>query len=114
MDSRAALDPMCSRTSLTPSAEAYAGGADPATPLISPVHADLSGLPPLLIHVGDHETLLDDSVRFAERAQAAGVDVSIEAVPEMIHVWHIFTGLVPESEVALDDLATWIRKRVST
>jgi acetyl esterase/lipase len=114
MDSRAALDPMCSRETLSVHAQHYLGTTDAATPLASPLNAELRGLPPLLIHVGDHETLLDDSVRFAERAQAAGVDVTIEAVPEMIHVWHIFTGLVPESEVALDDLATWIRKRVST
>ena len=64
----------CARaTSLTPSAEAYVGhAAIPKAPLISPAHADLAGLPPLLIHVGDHETLLDDSTMLAERAAAGG------------------------------------------
>ena len=112
MDSRAALDPMCSRETLSVHAQHYLGATDANAPLASPVYADLAGLPPLLIHVGDHETLLDDATRLAERAQAAGVDVTIEAVPEMIHVWHIFTGLVPESEPALDDLATWIKKHL--
>ncbi len=112
-DSRVELDPMCSRTSLTPSAEAYVGAGDPKTPLISPAHADLSGLPPLLIHVGDHETLLDDSTMLAERAEAAGVDVELVVAPEMIHVWHVFAGMVPESDVALSDLGGWIERRLS-
>jgi acetyl esterase/lipase len=112
-DTRLALDPMCSRTSLTPSAQAYAGDADPAAPLISPAHADLSGLPPLLIHVGDHETLLDDSTMLAERALAAGVDVELEVAPEMIHVWHVFAGMVPESDVALAAMGRWIDMRLS-
>ena len=113
-DTRLALDPMCSRTSLTPSAEAYVGGADPAAPLISPAHADLSGLPPLLIHVGDHETLLDDSTMLAERARAVGVDVELEVAPEMIHVWHVFAGMVPESDVALAAMGAWIDMRLTS
>ncbi len=112
-DTRLDLDPMCSRTSLTPSAEAYVGGGDPKGPLISPAHADLAGLPPLLIHVGDHETLLDDSTRLADRASAAGVDVELLVAPEMIHVWHVFAGMVPESDVALADLGRWIEARLA-
>jgi acetyl esterase/lipase len=113
-DSRAALDPMCSRTSLTPSVDAYAAGADPAAPLISPAHADLSLLPPLLIHVGDHETLLDDSIMLAERARAAGVQVELAVAPEMIHVWHLFAGMVPESDVALAELGQWVHLRLAS
>jgi acetyl esterase/lipase len=103
---------MCSRDSLSVHAQHYLGTTDANAPLASPLYAELSGLQPLLINVGDQETLLDDATRFAERAQTAGVDVTIEAVPEMIHVWHIFSGLVPESDTALDDLATWIKKRL--
>jgi acetyl esterase/lipase len=113
-DTQLALDPMCSRTSLTPSAAAYVGDADPAAPLISPAHADLSGLPPLLIHVGDHETLRDDSTMLAERARAAGVEVELEVVPEMIHVWHVFAGMVPESDVALAAMGQWIDMRLTS
>ena len=113
-DSRLELDPMCSRTSLTPSAEAYVGSGDPKAPLISPAHADLAGLPPLLIHVGDHETLLDDSTMLAERAAAAGVDVELLIAPEMIHVWHVFAGMVPESDVALAALGGWIEGTLAT
>jgi monoterpene epsilon-lactone hydrolase len=112
-DSRLELDPMCSRSSLTPSADAYVGSADPKAPLISPAYADLAGLPPLLIHVGDHETLLDDSTLVAERAAAAGVDVELVVVPEMIHVWHVFAGMVPESDVALAELGRWIQATLS-
>jgi acetyl esterase/lipase len=113
MDTRAALDPMCSRETLSVHARHYLGTSEADAPLASPLYADLTDLPPLLIHVGDHETLLDDSMRLAERAQAAGVDVTIEAVPEMIHVWHIFAGLVPESDPALTDLSEWIKKRLA-
>ena len=112
-DTRLDVDPMCSRTSLSPSVEAYVGDGDPKAPLVSPAHADLAGLPPLLIHVGDHETLLDDSTMLAERAAAAGVDVELWVAPEMIHVWHVFAGMVPESDVALATLGRWIEARLS-
>ena len=109
--SRADVDPMVSLESLLPSAEAYLAGGDPMAPTASPVHADLSGLPPILIHVGDHEVLLDDSVLLAERARAAGVDVELWVAPEMIHVWHAFAGLIPEGAEALEKLAAWVRAR---
>lgn len=113
-DTRADLDPMVARDTLAPSAEAYLGGADPtATPTASPVQADLAGLPPLVIHVGDHEVLLDDSLLLAKRAEAAGVDVELWVAPEMIHVWHAFAGLVPEGAEAIAKLGEWIRARLS-
>lgn len=113
MASRADLDPMVSLEGLAPSAEAYLAGADPTTPTASPLHADLRGLPPLVVHVGDHEVLLDDAVLFAERAEAAGVEVELWVAPEMIHVWHAFAGLVPEGAAAMDRLGAWIRARLS-
>ncbi len=112
-ESRADVDPMVSLESLTPSAEAYLAGTDPTAPTASAVHADLSGLPPLLIHVGDHEVLLDDSVLLAERARAAGVDVELWVAPEMIHVWHAFAGLVPEGAEAMAAMGAWIRARLA-
>ncbi len=111
-DTRFDVDPMCNRNTLLPSVRAYTNGASTRTPLISPVHADLTGLPPLVIHVGDHETLRDDSIALAEGATKAGVDVDLWVAPEMIHVWHAFIGLVPESEEALARLAAGIRTRL--
>jgi acetyl esterase/lipase len=113
MTTRAAVDPMCSAESLKPSADMYLAGQDARTPLASPVYADLSGLPALLIHVGDAEVLLDDAVRLAANARAARVEVTLHVVPEMIHVWHVFAGLLPEAETALDDLAAWLRARLA-
>jgi acetyl esterase/lipase len=110
---RADADPMLDADRLRESAAMYLGGADAATPLASPVHADLTGLPPLLVHVGDAEVLLDDSVTLAERASAAGVDVTLEVWPEMIHVWHAFAGLFPEAQQGIDRVGEWLRERVA-
>ena len=105
-------DPILDRDSLVLDAAMYLAGADPATPLASPVNADLAGLPPLLVQVGDTEILLDDSVTFGERARAAGVDCTVEVTPEAIHIWHTMADLAPEGADALERLATWIRHRI--
>ncbi|MGO9605752.1 MAG: alpha/beta hydrolase [Candidatus Binataceae bacterium] len=107
--SRAAADPMVGRDGLAPMAKHYTGSNDPKTPLISPLYADLHGLPPLLIHVGDAEILLDDSTRIAERAKAAGVDVTLEVWPEMVHVWHVFAKILPEGQQAIDRIGEFVR-----
>ena len=70
--------------------------------LAAPLYADLKGLPPLLIQVGNHETLLDDSNRIAARARAAGVKVILEVWPEMIHVWQMFASFLPEAQEAIE------------
>jgi len=93
-------------------AKAYLGGADPRNPLASPIHADLAGLPPLLVQVGTSEVLLDDSTRLAERARAAGVDVTLEPWQEMIHVWHFFALILPEGQQAIDRIGEFVRERV--
>jgi acetyl esterase/lipase len=95
MQSKAAVDPMVQRASLERMATAYVDGADPRTPLASPLFAELAGLPPLLVHVGTAETLLDDSTRFAAQARAAGVDVSLDVWDDMVHVWHAFAFSFP-------------------
>ena len=89
----------------------YLGGADPHTPLAAPLYADLSGLPPMLIHVGDAEVLLDDSTRLAARAKAAGVDVTLEVWPDMIHVWQFFAAILPEGQQAIDRIGRFVRER---
>ena len=89
----------------------YVGSASPWPVLASPGPADLAGLPPLLIHVGEAEVLLDDARLLSERAGAAGVDVTLEVWPEMVHVWHVFAGRVPESTEAVERVGTFLRDR---
>lgn len=112
MTSMADRDPMVNRAGLQRMADWYAAGCDPTEPLVSPVFADPTGLPPLLIHVGEAETLRDDAVRFAERAAKAGVDVTLEVWPEMIHVWHVLGTDVPESEAGVARIAEFIADRL--
>jgi acetyl esterase/lipase len=85
----------------------YLGDADPRNPLASPLYADLSGLPPLLIHVGANETLLDDSTRLAERARAAGVRVEIKIWPVVPHVWQL-VPFMPEAKQSLREAASFL------
>src|SRR5262245_4802877 len=108
----AGADPMIDRDGLLRAAAAYLGGADPRTPLAAPLHADLAGLPPMLIQVGGHEALLDDAVGFAARARAAGVDVRLEQWDEMIHVWQAFAPLLPEAGAALHQIGQFVRARL--
>ena len=105
---KAAKDPMVQGSDLVPMAKLYVGTSDPKNPLISPLHADYRGFPPLLIHVGEAEVLLDDSTRVAERAKAAGVKVELEIWDEMVHVWHVFAKLLPEGQQAIDKIGTFV------
>jgi acetyl esterase/lipase len=114
MTSKAEADPMVQRDELLDMAKAYLGGADPRTPLAAPLYADLRGLPPLLIHVGTAETLLDDATRLAARARAAGVDVTLEPWEDMIHVWHFMASILPEGQQAIDRIGEFIFERVSS
>ena len=108
---RAAVDLMVTPELATMMATLYLNGADPRTPTASPLYADLHGLPPMCIQVGDEETLLDDSLRLADRLRAAGVDVSIEVFPEMQHVFQLPAGLLPESDDAIAKLGAYAKAR---
>lgn len=112
MRTRAAQDPLVDAETLARMAAHYLAGGDPRTPLASPLFADLRGLPPLLVHVGTAEILLDDATRLAERARDAGVDVQLEVWDEMIHVWHAFADLLPEGEQALQGIADFLEKKL--
>ena len=91
------------------SARVYLDGADPRTPLASPLFADLKDLPPTLIQVGSDELILSDSTRFAEQAQAAGVDVTLEVWDGMQHEWHFVANYLPESRQAIDRIGEFIK-----
>jgi monoterpene epsilon-lactone hydrolase len=108
---KAAADPIVRRDGVEQMARDYLGATPPRTPLASPLFADLRGLPPLLIHVGSDEVLLDDAVQLAERARAAGVDVSIEVYERMIHVWHWFLPMLDEAQTAVDAIGRFVRSR---
>ena len=88
----------------------FFGDIDLETPLTSALLADLSGLPPMLIQVGTSEILLDDSVRIAEHAKAAGVDVTLDVWEDMIHVFQAFAGFAPESREAIDKIGEFIQR----
>jgi acetyl esterase/lipase len=90
--------------------ELYRGHVDPRDPLASPLFAELDGLPPLLMHVGTHELLLDDTLSFAAKARAAGVDVTLAVWPGLWHVFHTFVSL-PEARQALDQIGGFARAR---
>ncbi len=111
MQSKAAADPIVQREPLLRMARLYLGAASPRDPLASPLHANLKGLPPLLLQVGEAETLLDDATRLAERARAAGVEATLEVWPEMIHVWQLFAPLLPEGAKAVDGVGAFLRQR---
>ena len=110
--SHAAADPMLHGAGIGAAGRIYLAGADPRTPLASPLFADLRDLPPLLIHVGDAEVLLDDSRSLAERARAAGVEVTLHVWPGMFHVFPIFPSLLPEARAAATEMADFISARV--
>jgi len=110
---KAAIDPMVSQENLSISAKSYYGDHDPKDSLISQIHADFLGLPPLLIQVGESEILLDDATRVAARAKAAGVKVELEIWPEMIHVWHVFAKILPEGQQAIDKIGQFVIARTA-
>lgn len=112
MAERSALDPMVQKDTLDEMAALYLNGADARQPLASPLNGDLAGLPPLLIQVGTSETLYDDSVRLAERAREAGVDVALEPWDEMIHVFQIFP--TPEAQQAVDRIGEFVKARTAS
>lgn len=111
---RRALDPYFAKADLGIHVAAYLGGHDPREPYVSPLGADLHGLPPLLIHVGDHEVLLDDAVRFGEKARAAGIEAQTVVWPGMMHVFHVFAPFLPEARRANREIAAFIQSRLGT
>lgn len=103
-----ALDPTLTPEGLGLRIPDYVGSADPTNPLISPVFADLSGLPPLLIQSGSHEILLSDALRLAESAALADVEVSLDVVPGVPHVFQAFAALLDEADAALERASAFL------
>jgi epsilon-lactone hydrolase len=113
LETNAAADLTATKASLQRMAGQYLHGVDPRTPLASPLYANLSGLPPLLIVVGGAEALLDDSVRLARSAGIAGVDTTLYIGAGMQHIFPIYCGMIPEADSAVAMVGEWIRSRTS-
>jgi acetyl esterase/lipase len=111
LETRDHLDPMVSAAALRAAAHHYLGNTSPTDPLASPVYADLTGLPPLLILAGDHEVLLDDARRLAATARGAGVEVHLDVQEHMWHCWPAWAPELPEAVDALESIADFLRHR---
>ncbi len=114
LNSKEAVDPLIHKGYLEELAAAYlSGGTDPRDPRVSPLFAELHGLPPTLVQVGSDETLLDDSVRFAGRAGASEVRVTLEIWPHMIHAWHLWNARLEAGRRALATAGAFMRANLA-
>lgn len=105
-------DVNCDLRGLEVMAEGYLGGADPRSPLASPLYADLAGLPPLLIQAGSVEVLRDDAVRLARRARAAGVEVTLEVIEGAVHIWQAVAPDAPETGASEQRAGAFLRRKL--
>ncbi len=109
MTKNALIDPLTTREGLDAAVEYYAVGKDLADPLLSPIFANFSEMPPMLIQVGGDEVLLSDSMGIAKSAQEAGVEVKLEVWPEMWHTWHGWAATLPEAREAIDAIGQYVK-----
>jgi epsilon-lactone hydrolase len=113
MKTRREVDPLLSQELLQARVSDYTAGQDAALPLISPIFADLSGLPPLIIQAGSHEVLLDDAVRLAGQAATADVEVTLEITPKVPHVFQAYSPILDEAVGALDRAGQLLSARLT-
>ncbi len=105
MTSNAESDPLVGKDWIETLRKAYLGRKSPTDPQASPLYADLTGFPPLLLQVGSGEVLLDDTLRLADKARQAGVDVTTEVWPGMPHQWQLFPSLLDDADRASQNIA---------
>ena len=111
--SKSAVDPLIQKGYLEELAAAYVpAGMDRKDPRLSPLYADLKGLPPTLIQIGSAETLLDDAVRFAAAAGAADVAATLEIWPHMIHAWPLWNARLEPGRRALAQAGAFLRRNL--
>jgi epsilon-lactone hydrolase len=110
----ARADAMLSPVSLDSFARLYLGDLDRKAPLASPLFADLSGLPAILVHVGSTEILLSDAQRLVENIQGVGGEIALDVWPKMPHVFQLFSGRIPEGKAAIEQLGQFIQNRTAT
>ncbi|MEV0839184.1 alpha/beta hydrolase [Actinocatenispora sera] len=113
MRTKEGADPFFTQADMARTGELYLGGQDPDQPLLAPaVRADLTGFPPILLQVGSNELLLDDSVRLAERAREAEVDVILDVTAGVPHVFPAYAGTLDEADQALDRAALFLTQHL--
>jgi epsilon-lactone hydrolase len=105
---RERIDPLVQRKVVDEVTRLYLNGQDPRTPTASPIHADLTGFPPLLIQVGEREILFSDSEALAKKARALGVDVTFEEWPGMVHVWHLHYPMLASGREAIERIGLFL------
>jgi epsilon-lactone hydrolase len=110
---RSVSDPIISARTMPVFRDHYLGKTDPRNPLASPVFGDYRGVPPLLIQVGEHEMLRDDSIRLAKKARLDGIQVKLELWPGMFHVFQSHEPLLPEGQEAIDHIADFMRSSMT-
>jgi acetyl esterase/lipase len=113
METKSEVDPLMSREALQARVADYTAGQDAALGLVSPVFADLAGLPPLIIQAGSHEVLLDDAVRLARQAATADVEVTLEITPRVPHVFQAYHAILDEGAAALDRAGQFLSARLA-
>lgn len=109
--SRKDIDPMVSYELIAPMGKMYIGDGDIKSSTASPIHADLSGLPALLIQVGSAETLFSDSDTLAKNARAVGVETILEEWQDMIHVWHLFFPQLSDGRKAITRIGEYVKEK---
>src|SRR4051812_765654 len=114
METRSEVDPLLSREALQARIPDYTSGQDAGLGLISPLFADLSGLPPLMIQAGTHEVLLDDAVRLAQRAAAADLEVTLDITPGVPHVFQAYHAILDEAGAALDTAGRFLSAQLAS
>jgi acetyl esterase/lipase len=114
METKREADPLMSREGLQPRVTDYTSGQDAALGLISPIFADLSGLPPLIIQAGTHEVLLDDAIRLARQAATADVEVTLDITPGVPHVFQAYYPILDEAAAALDRAGQLLSARLAS
>jgi monoterpene epsilon-lactone hydrolase len=105
------IDPWLKPSEIYFMAELYIGDNDPENPYISPLYGKLKGLPPILIHVGSAEILLDDSVRLANKAKSEGVEIIIDVWEDMLHVFQAFADWAPEGQEAINKIGSFVQSK---
>ncbi len=112
-DTNATRDALVSRDTTNVLGSLFIGpDGDRTHPLANPLYTDYAGFPPIYVTVGDAETLLDDSLRIADRARSAGVEVKTDVYPDMQHVFQFLAGTAPEADTAIRKMAEWVRPKL--